>query len=84
VEEVKMNSTLVYIYDPMCSWCWGYAPIWIKLKDSLPLHIEIMYGLGGLAPDSNEPMPAAMQQFLQQTWQNASQDVLLIQHVVPH
>jgi putative protein-disulfide isomerase len=70
-----MNATLVYIYDPMCSWCWGYAPTWLKLKESLPLHIDIMYGLGGLAPDSNEPMPAAMQQFLQQTWENIAQQL---------
>jgi putative protein-disulfide isomerase len=70
-----MKATLVYIYDPMCSWCWGYAPTWLKLKDSLSLHVDIMYGLGGLAPDSNEPMPASMQKFLQQTWENIAQQL---------
>lgn len=70
-----MKATLVYIYDPMCSWCWGYAPIWLKLKNSLPPHVDIMYGLGGLAPDSNEPMPAEMQKFLQQTWKNIAQQL---------
>ena len=70
-----MNATLVYIYDPMCSWCWGYSPTWLKLKESLTSRVDIIYGLGGLAPDSNEPMPAEMQKFLQQTWKNIAQQL---------
>jgi len=62
---------LIYIYDPMCSWCWGYRPTWLTLqqaiKEQLP-SIEVNYLLGGLAPDSDLPMPADMQHFLQQTW----------------
>ncbi|MBA6416808.1 DsbA family protein [Colwellia sp. 6M3] len=70
-----MNSTLVYIYDPMCSWCWGYAPTWHKLQKSLAQHVDIIYRLGGLAPDSNEPMPIEMQTLLQQTWRNIAEQL---------
>lgn len=62
------KATLFYVYDPMCSWCWGYRPTWLKLKESLKGLVEVKYCVGGLAPDSNEPMPEEMQQFLQQTW----------------
>lgn len=62
---------LFYVYDPMCSWCWGYRPTWLALqqaiKDQHP-EIEVQYLLGGLAADSDEPMPKDMQQFLTQTW----------------
>lgn len=72
------NSTtakLYYIHDPMCSWCWGFHPVWRQLKQQLPTNIEIIYLLGGLAPDSQEPMPEEMQQFLQQTWRNIQQKI---------
>ena len=26
------KATLYYVYDPMCSWCWGYKPTWDKVK----------------------------------------------------
>lgn len=63
------NNKLIYIYDPMCSWCWGYKNSWQKLQAELAGIVDIDYRVGGLAPDSNEPMPLPMQQFLQQTWQ---------------
>ncbi|MBQ4833369.1 DsbA family protein [Pseudoalteromonas sp. MMG010] len=60
---------LLYVHDPMCSWCWGYAPTWDKLKQSLNGIIDIEYRVGGLASDSDEPMPEQMQLMLQSTWQ---------------
>jgi len=35
----------------------------------LPDNVKTQYVLGGLAPDSHEPMPVSMQHMLQQTWQ---------------
>jgi len=63
------EATLYYVYDPMCSWCWGYAPTWLKLQTELEKSgIKVEYRLGGLAPDSDEPMAEDMQRFLEQTW----------------
>ena len=63
------KPVLYYVYDPMCSWCWGYHPTWQLLQQNLAGAVNINYSLGGLAPDSYEPMAIEMQQFLQQTWQ---------------
>ncbi|MCH2087797.1 MAG: DsbA family protein [Pseudoalteromonas sp.] len=68
-------AKLIYVYDPMCSWCWGYRETWIKLKAALGDKLVIEYKVGGLAPDSDEPMPKEMQQFLQQTWQRIEQQL---------
>ncbi len=62
------ETKLIYVHDPMCSWCWGYRPTWLKLKDALQHKIAIEYRVGGLAPDSQAPMPQAMQQMLEKTW----------------
>ncbi len=65
-----MNSaTLFYIHDPMCSWCYGFNNTWKNVKKSLPESITIQYVLGGLAPDSNEPMNDEMRQYIQKNWQ---------------
>ncbi|WP_076413698.1 DsbA family protein [Shewanella sp. UCD-KL12] len=66
---LKDKAQLYYVYDPMCSWCWGYNPTWTRLKSELSrLEIKLEYRLGGLAPDSSEIMPEEMQLFLKQTW----------------
>ncbi|SQH76486.1 conserved protein of unknown function [Shewanella benthica] len=73
-KTVREKSThkkprVYYVYDPMCSWCWGYAPTWNNLRAALKESgINVEYRLGGLAPDSNEPMPDEMKAFLEQTW----------------
>lgn len=64
-----MNTKLIYVHDPMCSWCWGFADTYEALVSQLPNEVEVIRFLGGLAPDTNESMPEAMQQMLEQTWQ---------------
>jgi len=63
-----MDATLYYIYDPMCSWCWGFRQTWDALRERLQGRVAIRYVLGGLAPESHEPMSEEMQASLQQTW----------------
>ncbi len=71
-----MADTLYYVHDPMCSWCWGFSQTWNTIRDNLPQQVATQFVLGGLAPDSNEPMPPTMQHYLQQTWQQ-------IEHAIP-
>ncbi|MCG6861530.1 MAG: DsbA family protein [Chromatiaceae bacterium] len=63
-----MPTTLYYIHDPMCSWCWGFRPTLGHLLAELPAHIEVVRLLGGLAPDTDQPMPQEMRLWLEQTW----------------
>ncbi|MGD2171618.1 MAG: DsbA family protein [Gammaproteobacteria bacterium] len=63
-----MNRTLVYVHDPMCSWCWGFEPTRRKIFAGLPADMAVKRLLGGLAPDADQPMPEAMRAGLQQTW----------------
>jgi len=65
-------NKLIYVHDPMCSWCWGYKPTWQKLESALANILPIEYRVGGLAADSDQPMSADMQLQLQAIWQNIS------------
>jgi putative protein-disulfide isomerase len=63
-----MPNTLFYVHDPMCSWCWGFRPALDALVEHLPRNIAVERLLGGLAPDSEEPMPDGLREQLQETW----------------
>ncbi len=62
------TSTLYYIHDPMCSWCWGYRPVHDELRARLPAGVRWKNLLGGLAPDNDAPMPDQTQWMVMNHW----------------
>jgi putative protein-disulfide isomerase len=62
------DSVLIYVHDPMCSWCYGFRPTWKSLKGKLPAGLPVVSLLGGLAADSDQPMPEDMVDYLMHTW----------------
>ena len=63
-----MNNILYYVHDPMCSWCWGFSKTLEELLENLPASITVQRILGGLATDTNLPMPDEMQQLIKNNW----------------
>ena len=53
-------KTLYYVADPMCSWCWGFQPVLEKVKEAVPEELSPVYIMGGLARDTDDPMPDVM------------------------
>jgi len=70
-----MKATLYYIYDPMCSWCWGFSRVLNELLDKIPQEIEVRPLLGGLAPDSDITMPESMQQSIKENWSRIEKSI---------
>ena len=59
--------TLLYIADPMCSWCYAFGPELSALLDGLPgLRIELV--LGGLRAYNTEVMSDSKKADLMQHW----------------
>ena len=67
-ETESPESVLIYVYDPMCSWCYGFRPTWKALKSQLPEGLPVVSLLGGLADDSDVSMPEDMVKYLSRTW----------------
>lgn len=67
---------LYYVHDPMCSWCYAFAPAMQRIEAALPASLRVDYLLGGLAPDTDQSMPPRVREYIQQTWRR-------IQTVVP-
>jgi len=70
-----MVITLFYVHDPMCSWCYAFDFSLTALQKKLPDFIRIKKIIGGLAPDTTQPMPVELQQNIQQTWRRIEQTV---------
>ena len=70
-----MLKTLYYAHDPMCSWCWAFRPSLDALIEKLPKEINIIHLLGGLAPDSDIPMPENIRQYVLQNWRAIEKEV---------
>lgn len=68
---------LYYAHDPMCSWCWAFRPVLLEVLENLPPEIIFIPLLGGLAADSDQPMPASTRNYVIENWQR-------IQLQVPH
>ena len=66
---------LYYVHDPMCSWCWAYRPTLLRLREALPDYIEWCNVLGGLAPDSDQPMPEGTRDMVQGHWKHIHQEL---------
>jgi len=58
---------LLYIADPMCSWCYGFGPQLRTLLGELPgTPVDVV--MGGLRPFNREPMSEAFRAMLREHW----------------
>jgi putative protein-disulfide isomerase len=61
---------LWYFADPMCSWCWGFAPVISAIKDTYDDRIKIALMLGGLRPGTTEPVTPKFREETLHHWQD--------------
>lgn len=65
---MQPQATLYFVHDPMCGWCYAFRPVWTQIEQQLPAGIRVQYVLGGLAPDSDQPMPSETRTYIQGQW----------------
>ncbi|MCG8324295.1 MAG: DsbA family protein [Thiotrichales bacterium] len=70
-----MATELIYVHDPMCSWCWAFRPTYDRLVRNLPAGLRLQRLLGGLAADTDDPMPEATRRYVQNHWRRIQQQV---------
>ncbi len=63
-----MSARILYVVDPMCSWCYGFAPALAAVRKRLREDVTMDLVMGGLAPDSDEPMDKTTRGYVQHAW----------------
>jgi putative protein-disulfide isomerase len=59
---------MIYIADPMCSWCYGFQPVISALAERFETSLPFRLMLGGLRAGNQEPMGAADKAYVRQAW----------------
>lgn len=65
-----MQTELLYVADPMCSWCFAFAAQLERVQADLRPSVGFRIVLGGLAPDDETPMPQEMLGYIQSAWRS--------------
>jgi putative protein-disulfide isomerase len=64
---MQSRPEIIYVGDPMCSWCWGIAPVIARLADRDDVDVRVI--VGGLRPGpSAEPLDDRMRSMLASHW----------------
>lgn len=67
-EPEKSEKEIIYIGDPMCSWCYGFSPTIQKLHDKHRGDVAWTMVLGGLRVGDEHVVDQARLDFLREHW----------------
>ncbi len=59
---------VVYFASPMCSWCWGFAPVMQKIKTIFAKQIKLRLVLTPFRIDNTTPMDKSLRDYVLQQW----------------
>jgi putative protein-disulfide isomerase len=65
------ENSLVYVADPMCSWCYGFGVPLHQMLEQLP-GVPLAIVLGGLRAYNKEVMPDALKSTLHHHWEEVT------------
>lgn len=63
---------VVFVTDPMCSWCWGMADEFAQAREDLSGQVEFDLLLGGINTDGTQPIGDYGRRFLRRLWQEVA------------
>lgn len=65
-----MSARLIYVMDPMCSWCWGFAPVAQALVDQArAAGVDTHLVVGGLRTGSGAALEPSTRRYILEHWQ---------------
>jgi len=63
-----MEKSLIYVVDPMCSWCWGFSPVFEEIVRRYHDQVTIQVLLGGLRPGNTERFDEQWRAYILNHW----------------
>ena len=62
------EQRFVYFADPMCSWCYGFAPVITELAERFEDRMSLQLVMGGLRAGNTAPMRAEDKAYIRDAW----------------
>ncbi|MDE3027355.1 MAG: DsbA family protein [Paracoccaceae bacterium] len=72
-KAASAQTRLLYVADPMCSWCWGFAPAIADIRAAFADRLPVDLVMGGLRPGTSQPMDAAAKADIRNHWQHVQE-----------
>lgn len=64
---------MIFVLDPMCSWCWGFAPVIEDLRATLSKEYTFSLVMGGLRTKGEMSWNEISKEYLRGHWKQVSQ-----------
>jgi len=64
---------LIFVIDPMCSWCWGFHPVIEELREKYSDKFQFSLVVGGLRTKGQMPWTDESKNYLAQNWNAVAQ-----------
>lgn len=64
---------LIYVYDPLCGWCYGFSPVMMKVKEKYGDSLKITVISGGMVVGEREGPIGNMAPFIKQAYKHVEQ-----------
>ena len=66
------NLHFLYVADPLCSWCYGFAPVIDELATHFAGRLPVRLVMGGLRAGNTKPMRDEDKTYIRNAWTNVS------------
>jgi putative protein-disulfide isomerase len=70
--QTKMVKEIIYVGDPMCSWCWGFSPVINAIRRDFDHEAPLSMILGGLHAYDDFPMSNNYKTNIRHHWQDVN------------
>ena len=70
--EPGNDREIIYVGDPMCSWCWGFAPVLQRIKTGYAAVVPLRVVVGGLHAFETKPMSDNYKRTIRHHWEQVA------------
>lgn len=68
--EPGPGKNILIFADPMCSWCWGFAPEAERIRTAIKGRAQLHIVMGGLRPGTTETWDQEMRDYIRHHWED--------------
>src|SRR5262245_30506309 len=68
MQSNQLQKHLLYFADPMCSWCYGFAPVITALAEHFAGRLPVKLVMGGLRAGNTRPMQPQDKDYIRNAW----------------
>ena len=70
--DTTLSKELIFVADPMCSWCWGFTPEINAIREKYIERLSIQLVVGGLRVGNNKVMDVEAKSSVRHHWEEVN------------